>query len=130
MGSQTLQNLPWGSHDLALPNNENVPAQPAEFTGGSAISLGVHFDLHTPKDRVAPWDFGDPAVGSVMAVPETPVDQHDSPVPRQDDVGSRRQPPGPKRETIAGAVEDAAHHEFRLGAGSPDSTHDPAALPL
>ena len=63
--------------EVVLPNSDDAPAEPAQFTRNFAVTLAVTFDFVIPKFAVR----FRPTVAAGAAVPETAIHKKRQPVP-------------------------------------------------
>jgi hypothetical protein len=110
---------------LALPDNQNLPAQSSHLPGVPFISCDVPFDLTPPELSVA-FRNGRP-VTFAMPVPKTSVDANYSFESRENYVRFPREAADVKSKAISKPVQQPSDRHFHSGIGSLYAGHDVAA---
>lgn len=115
-----------GGLQLALPQDDGVPAEEAELDALLHVALAVALNLGSPEGGVC---LGEDEVRAIfVAVPEASVDEDDCPVFSQYDVGRAGQMLDVHPIAETAGEEVAAHHHLGLRIAATDALHASVAL--
>ena len=107
---------------LTFPNHQDLPAETAQCILGAAITGDVMAELLRPEPDSAPGGICEPA--AVVPVPETAVHEHDSAIPREDQIGPPRQVLPVQAKPEPQSVCGAANHHLRNRIAALNAGHD------
>ena len=114
------RSLAWGS--LALPYDQNSPAQPLKLPPLIGIAILVRQQLLLPK---CPPSFRHGSTFSAtVSVPKTTMDENDFATPGKDQVGLSRQRGNVEPITVSEAVNEFADRHFRFSVTAADQSHN------
>ena len=124
---ESLQTLfePFGSTCPAFPDNQYTPTGPAKRPVVAPIARLVLLEFLCPKGPSCCRGRG-PL--TPVAMPETPVNEHDSLQPRKNEIGTSCKLTNVQAIAISHAVNEPAHDHLRRRVPLRNGRHHPAAL--
>lgn len=114
---------PLGVTRLALPDRDHGPSKCREARRISKVAIHIRGKLGDPE--IAAGRRSRCVTASGMPMPEASVNEHDGPVPRQDDVRPPRQASVVKAKSQTRSVQVGADDHLGLGVAASDTGHHP-----
>lgn len=115
-----------GRFQLALPDDDDAPAQSSERGLIASIPLDVAIEFLSPIVAARLRHGGAPATGVPM--PEAPVDENSGAPRREAEVRPARQPVVVQHVAEAETMQRGTHNHLCAGIGAANARHDGASL--
>jgi hypothetical protein len=109
---------------FARPYDDPLPAEFRKVGCVLGISPNIAVQLPVPVPFIAFWSAAPATLLAVVSMPETAMDENDSPPLGEDNVGLPRQILAMKAETAAHPMQSPPDSQFRLRVLVSDQAHD------